>query len=77
MDEEKRKRGFQLLSKERHLEIASAGGKKAHELGVAHELTTEEARAAGRKGGQAVAKDVAHMANIGRKGGRARWRKKR
>jgi len=32
----KKKRGFALLSKEQHSIIASMGGKKAHELGVAH-----------------------------------------
>jgi hypothetical protein len=34
-------------------EIASKGGKAAHEKGTAHEFTSEEARAAGRKGGAA------------------------
>jgi hypothetical protein len=34
-------------------EIASKGGKAAHEKGTAHEFTSEEARAAGRKGGEA------------------------
>ena len=34
-------------------EIASKGGKAAHEKGTAHEWTSEEARAAGRKGGMA------------------------
>jgi general stress protein YciG len=34
-------------------EIASMGGKAAHQQGVAHEWTPEEARRAGRKGGQA------------------------
>jgi len=34
-------------------EIASKGGKAAHQKGTAHEFTTEEARAAGRKGGAA------------------------
>ncbi len=32
-------------------EIASKGGKAAHQKGTAHEWTTEEARDAGRKGG--------------------------
>jgi general stress protein YciG len=32
--------------------IASKGGKAAHEKGHAHEFTSEEARAAGRKGGE-------------------------
>jgi general stress protein YciG len=35
-------------------EIASKGGKAAHQKGVAHEWTKEEAREAGRKGGTAA-----------------------
>lgn len=46
-------RGFALLSRERMREISSAGGKRAHELGVAHQFTSEEARTAGHKGGLA------------------------
>ena len=34
-------------------EIASKGGKAAHQKGTAHEWTSEEARDAGRKGGLA------------------------
>ncbi len=34
-------------------DIASKGGKAAHQKGTAHEWTSEEARAAGRKGGMA------------------------
>jgi general stress protein YciG len=34
-------------------EIASKGGKAAHEKGTAHEFTSEEARIAGKKGGAA------------------------
>jgi general stress protein YciG len=34
-------------------EIASKGGKAAHQKGTAHEWTSEEARTAGRKGGLA------------------------
>jgi general stress protein YciG len=33
--------------------IASKGGRAAHEKGTAHEFTPEEAREAGRKGGEA------------------------
>jgi len=53
-------------------EIASKGGKAAHEKGTAHEFTPEEAREAGRKGGEAVSQDRDHMAAIGREGGKAR-----
>ena len=42
-------RGFALMSPERQREIASLGGRAAHQSGHAHEFTTEEARAAGKK----------------------------
>jgi general stress protein YciG len=45
-------RGFAKMDKEEVREIASKGGKAAHEKGTAHEFTPEEAREAGRKGGQ-------------------------
>lgn len=45
-------RGFQLLTPERRREISSLGGRAAHKLGVAHEFTSEEASAAGKKGGR-------------------------
>ncbi len=44
-------RGFAGMDEERQREIASKGGKAAHESGNAHEFTSEEAREAGRKGG--------------------------
>ena len=40
------------MSPEKQREIASKGGRAAHEKGTAHEWTTDEARSAGRKGGQ-------------------------
>ena len=40
------------MSREKQREIASKGGRAAHEKGTAHEWTPDEARAAGRKGGQ-------------------------
>jgi hypothetical protein len=40
------------MSPEKQREIASKGGRAAHEKGTAHEWTSEEARTAGRKGGQ-------------------------
>ena len=45
-------RGFASMDEARQREIASQGGKAAHEKGTAHEFTSEEARAAGRKGGE-------------------------
>ncbi len=49
----KPRRGFAGMTREQVRAIASAGGKAAHAAGTAHAFTTEEARAAGRKGGVA------------------------
>jgi general stress protein YciG len=46
-------RGFASMDPARQREIASEGGRAAHEKGTAHEFTSEEAREAGRKGGMA------------------------
>lgn len=46
-------RGFASMNREKQREIASKGGKAAHQKGSAHEWTSEEARNAGRKGGLA------------------------
>jgi len=48
----KERRGFASMSPEKQREIASKGGRAAHEKGTAHEWTADEARTAGRKGGQ-------------------------
>lgn len=50
-------RGFAAMDPDRQREIASEGGKAAHEIGNAHEFTSEEAREAGRKGVQASSGD--------------------
>ena len=70
-------RGFASMDASRQREIASKGGKAAHAKGTAHEWTPDEARVAGRKGGEAVSRDRAHMAAIGREGGGARGRNAR
>ena len=44
-------RGFASMDRQRRREIASKGGRAAHEQGTAHEWTSDEAREAGRKGG--------------------------
>ncbi len=71
------KQGFASMSAAVQREIASKGGRAAHEKGTAHEFTPEEARQAGRKGGKAAhARGTAHRFNseearaAGRKGGR-------
>lgn len=51
------KRGFAAMDPEKQREIASKGGKAAHESGNAHEFDSEEAREAGRKGGQASSRN--------------------
>src|SRR5256886_16854920 len=50
--ERKERRGFASMSPEKQREIASKGGRAAHEKGTAHEWTADEARSAGRRGGQ-------------------------
>lgn len=49
----RRPRGFAAMDPEQQRRIASEGGKASHESGRGHRFTSEEARAAGRKGGQA------------------------
>jgi len=64
-------RGFASMNAERQREIARKGGRAAHEKGTAHEFTPDEARAAGRKGGERVSANRHHMSNIGRMGGKS------
>jgi general stress protein YciG len=68
------KRGFASMDAGKQREIASKGGRAAHAKGTAHEFTSDEARVAGRKGGEAVSRDRAHMSAIGREGGHSRGR---
>lgn len=67
----KSKRGFASMSPELQKQIASKGGRAAHAKGTAHEFTPEEARVAGKKGGEAVSKNKSHMSKIGSAGGKA------
>ena len=71
----KKPRGFAAMDPEKQRLIASKGGRIAHQRGHAHEFTPEEAREAGRKGGQSVSRDRKHMAAIGKLGGEARSQK--
>jgi hypothetical protein len=50
--ERKERRGFASMTPEKQREIASKGGRAAHQKGTAHEWTSDEARSAGRTGGQ-------------------------
>lgn len=63
-------RGFASMNQDRQREIARKGGRAAHAKGTAHEFTSDEARAAGQKGGQRVSSNREHMSKIGRIGGK-------
>ena len=65
-------RGFAAMDQTKQREIARRGGLAAQALGTAHRFSPEEARRAGRKGGEAVSGNRQHMASIGRRGGVAR-----
>ena len=47
------RRGFAAMAPDRLREVSAAGGRRRHELGVGHYFTPDEAREAGRKGGNA------------------------
>lgn len=72
---EKRPRGFAAMDKTRQRQLASLGGKTAHERGRGRRFTSEEASDAGRKGGRIVSQDRDHMSRIGARGGKARARR--
>ena len=61
----KSNRGFASMDPQRQREIASEGGRAAHEKGTAHEFTSEEAREAGRKGGMARSANRRNAMNQG------------
>lgn len=56
-------RGFASMDRAKQRDIASKGGKAAHRKGTAHEWTSEEAQAAGRKGGLANQRRKQELAN--------------
>lgn len=57
----KGKQGFGSMPEEKQKAIASLGGKAAHAKGTAHKWTSEEARAAGKKGGEIRSKRAAGL----------------
>jgi uncharacterized protein len=61
----KEDRGFASMDRAKQREIASKGGKAAHQKGTAHEWTSEEAREAGRKGGMASHRRRKEMMDTG------------
>jgi hypothetical protein len=66
-------KGFAALSEDERKQNSSMGGRAAHAAGTAHEFTSEEAKAAGRKGGAAAAhakrKEEARLRGHAPKGG--------
>ena len=65
----KEDRGFASMDRAKQREIASKGGKAAHQKGTAHEWTSEEAREAGRKGGMASHRRKQQGGENGNEGG--------
>lgn len=53
LETQKARRGFAAMTSEKQRELASKGGRAAHAKGTARKWSVEEARRAGRKGGQA------------------------
>ncbi len=51
------KRGFASMDQAKQREVSSKGGKAAHVSGRAHQFDSEEARAAGKKGGSASSRN--------------------
>ncbi len=68
----KERRGFAAMSEDKQRAISSKGGKAAHVKGTAHQFSADEARRAGRLGGEAVSQNREHMAQIGARGGQVR-----
>ena len=67
----KEDRGFASMDRAKQREIASKGGKAAHQKGTAHEWTSEEARDAGRKGGIASHRRRREAMNAGGNSGQS------
>ena len=66
-----KRRGFASMTPDKRRKIAAMGGVRAHQLGKAHEFTPQEASAAGKLGGKALArsKPRSYFAALGGKGG--------
>jgi uncharacterized protein len=63
------KHGFASWDLEKRTRVAAKGGRAAHAAGTAHQFTSAEAKAAGRKGGIAVhAKNKAREAKAATQG---------
>lgn len=73
----KANRGFAAMTPAARSDIARKGGQAAHAAGTAHQWTSEDAKAAGRKGGLTSSADRARMAEQGRRGGIASGKSRR
>lgn len=73
----KQKRGFAAMDPQKQLELARQGGRAAHKSGNAHRFTSEEATAAGRKGGLKTGANMKRMRRIAKLGGQARAEQRR
>ena len=62
----KKKKGFALMTAERRREVGALGGRATSAKGKAHKFTSQQAVAAGRKGGTAISANREHMAALGR-----------
>jgi general stress protein YciG len=67
------KRGFAAMEANYLREVSRRGGVAVHQKGTAHEFDSDEARRAGKKGGEVVSRDRSHMAEIGRRGAATRY----
>src|SRR6478672_9480831 len=70
-DQSTSNRGFGSMDDDKQRAIASEGGRAAHAQGTAHEFTSEEAREAGRKGGQSRGSDGSDSDRGGSSSGRS------
>ena len=59
-----RGRGFASMDREKQREIASKGGKAAHEKGTANEFNSQTGAAAGREGGKARSKNNNNLSDM-------------
>ena len=67
-----RRGSFATMDPAKQREIARRGGRAVQAKGTGHRFTADEAREAGRKGGEKIGADGKYMASIGRRGGKAK-----
>ena len=70
--DDKKSGGFASMDPDEQRKIASKGGKAVHAKGSARTFTSEEAKTAGKKGGEATSRNREHMSRLGQISGAAR-----